>query len=116
MYSFGAGWFYKNIRSTIYVVDTCTLKATKIQLTHGLDRIEALGPNAIVIGADDQGTLHFSGMLPSAPRRVRLLPKLTWGENQIPVAFPDGPLRMTSLRFSGQSMGKNLKEVACAVF
>jgi hypothetical protein len=54
------------------VVDTRTRNVTPIRLTHGVDRIEALGTNAIVIGADGGSTLHFSGIdLSSKPRPHR---------------------------------------------
>jgi hypothetical protein len=62
LYGYGSGWYDKNVRSTIHVLDTRTRDVTAIPLSHGVDRIEALGTNAIVIGADDRGTLHFSGI------------------------------------------------------
>jgi hypothetical protein len=62
LYGYGSGWHEKNVRAAIYIVDTPSRRTTPIQLTHGVDRIEALGTNAIVIGGDERGTLHFSGI------------------------------------------------------
>lgn len=62
LYGNGSGWYDKNVRSTIHVVDTHSRNVTPIQLSHGVDRIEALGTDALVIGGDERGTLHFTGI------------------------------------------------------
>jgi hypothetical protein len=72
LYGYGNGWYDQNVRSTIHVLDVRSRDVTSIPLSHGVDRIEALGTDAIVIGGDDHGTLHFSGIdLASKPTQHR---------------------------------------------
>lgn len=73
LYGAGNGWGDPEVGSApLRVVDIGTRNVTTIPLAHGVDRIEALGANAIVIGADHDEALHFSGIdLTSTPRQHR---------------------------------------------
>jgi hypothetical protein len=45
----------------VFIADTRTGRAHSLPLAHGVDRLEALGKNAVVIGAGGDD-LHFSGV------------------------------------------------------
>lgn len=73
LYGVGDSWNDSDVvTTTLHVVDTRTRNITPVPLDHGVDRIEALGANAIVVGADGRGSLHFSGIdLAAKPRTHR---------------------------------------------
>jgi hypothetical protein len=71
LYGTGSGWNEPgdNRRSSLYAVRWAGGEAVPIPLGHGVDRIEALGSDAIVVGADAQD-LHFTSvrLADGAPR------------------------------------------------
>jgi len=63
LYGTGSGWGApqnKN-KSNLYAVRYADGELNELALTHGVDRIEALGSNAIVVGTDGQD-LHFTAI------------------------------------------------------
>jgi hypothetical protein len=64
LYGAGAGWnraqrtLYSQVYAVRYADDS---KAHEIPLAHGVDRIEALGANAVVVGSDGRD-LHFTSV------------------------------------------------------
>jgi Beta propeller domain len=62
LYGSGSGWGApeKN-KATLYAVRWANGETTELPLTHGVDRIEALGDNAIVVGTDGSD-LHFTAV------------------------------------------------------
>jgi hypothetical protein len=69
LYGFGNGWGdAATISSTLYVVPWRGGRLTLVPLPHGVDRIEPMGRDAVVVGADTTD-LHFSGIrLDGRPR------------------------------------------------
>ena len=64
LYGTGAGWnrAQRMLNSQVYAVRYAgDAKAQEISLAHGVDRIEALGTNAVVIGSDGRD-LHFTSL------------------------------------------------------
>src|SRR5262249_14990195 len=64
LYGTGAGWnrAQRTLSSQVYAVRYAgEAKAQEIPLAHGVDRIEALGDNAVVIGSDGRD-LHFTSL------------------------------------------------------
>jgi hypothetical protein len=64
LYGAGAGWGrpQRTLHSQVYAVRYAgDAKAHEIPLAHGVDRIEALGTNAVVIGTDGRD-LHFTSV------------------------------------------------------
>ena len=65
LYGTGTGWFEdteKNKGSAdLYVVEWATRKSHNLKLPHGVDRIEQLGNDAVVVG-DDETDLHFTSI------------------------------------------------------
>jgi hypothetical protein len=63
LYGCGSGWGYpeKSGRSKVYAVRWAGGEPQELELAHGVDRIEPLGANAIVVGTDGTN-LHFSGI------------------------------------------------------
>jgi hypothetical protein len=64
LYGAGAGWnrAQRTLNSQVYAVRFADgSKAHEIPLAHGVDRIEALGANAVVIGSDGRD-LHFTSV------------------------------------------------------
>jgi hypothetical protein len=64
LYGTGAGWnrAQRMLSSQVYAVRYAgDAKAQEIPLAHGVDRIEALGANAVVIGSDGRD-LHFTSL------------------------------------------------------
>jgi hypothetical protein len=59
--------------SRLFAVQTSTARVTEIDLPHHVDRIEAMGEDAVVIGGDDEEEgLHFSGIrLSGKPARMQ---------------------------------------------
>ena len=63
LYGTGSGWGAPENRnqSSLYAVRYADGDMDEVSLTHGVDRIEALGPDAIVVGTDGND-LHFSSI------------------------------------------------------
>lgn len=63
LYATGSGWNRRNslVRGDLQVVDLRRGTAQALALPHGVDRIEALGADAVAIGTDGQD-LHFSSV------------------------------------------------------
>lgn len=62
LYGLGNGWGPQRTRtSTLFAVRWAGGDATELALPHGVDRIEAMGANAVVIGADGRD-LKFTGI------------------------------------------------------
>ncbi|MET0649404.1 MAG: beta-propeller domain-containing protein [Pyrinomonadaceae bacterium] len=70
LYGTGSGWGPPGAenRSTLYAAPWAGGEVVSVQLEHGVDRIEALGPDAVVVGADEKD-LHFTSVrLGGGPR------------------------------------------------
>jgi hypothetical protein len=70
LYGTGSGWGapQNNKQSNLYAVRFTDGDTTELQVNHGVDRIEALGSDAIVVGTDGND-LHFSAIrLGDAPQ------------------------------------------------
>jgi hypothetical protein len=62
LYGTGSGWGApQNNKANLYAVRWTDGETTDLALTHGVDRIEALGSNAIVVGTDGKD-LHFTAV------------------------------------------------------
>jgi hypothetical protein len=62
LYGTGSGWGApKNNKANLYAVRWADGDTSELSLTHGVDRIEALGSNAIVVGTDGKD-LHFTAV------------------------------------------------------
>ncbi|HKR02537.1 MAG TPA: beta-propeller domain-containing protein [Pyrinomonadaceae bacterium] len=63
LYGTGSGWGRpENIKgANLYAVRWAGGNTSKLKLVHGVDRIEALGSDAIVVGTDGED-LHFTGV------------------------------------------------------
>ena len=96
LYSTGNGWGSPaQSTSELYVLPWSGGRVARLELSHGVDRIEAMGPDAVVVGTDGQD-LHFSGI--RLDRRPQLaqrftLPGASQGELRSHGFFyrPDGP-------------------------
>lgn len=96
LYGTGGGWGMPNdsARGTLHAVPFAGGEARTVSLAHGVDRIEAMGSDAVVVGAAS-GDLHFSGIaLGGRPRVVQryVLPGASQGETRSHGFFykPDG--------------------------
>jgi hypothetical protein len=69
LYGTGNGWWDpESGASTLYAVRWTDGRVARVALPHGVDRIEAMGPDAVVVGADT-ADLHFTGIrLDGTPR------------------------------------------------
>jgi hypothetical protein len=68
LYGTGSGWVdAKQDRATLFVVPWRGGTLTRLALQHGVDRIEVLGTDAVVVGADARD-LHFTGIRLAADR------------------------------------------------
>jgi len=70
LYGTGSGWGapQNNKQSSLYAVHFSDGETTELQVNHGVDRIEALGSDAIVVGTDGND-LHFTAIrLGDAPK------------------------------------------------
>jgi hypothetical protein len=70
LYGTGSGWGApeNNKQSNLYAVRFSDGDTTELQVNHGVDRIEALGADAVVVGTDG-ADLHFSAIrLGDAPK------------------------------------------------
>ncbi|MDX6528517.1 MAG: hypothetical protein QOH41_807 [Blastocatellia bacterium] len=62
LYGTGSGWGTpQNNKASMYAVNWNDGDTTELSLTHGVDRIEALGSDAIVVGTDGKD-LHFTAV------------------------------------------------------
>jgi hypothetical protein len=64
LYGAGAGWHraQPTLHSKLYAVRyAADARASEVVLAHGVDRIEALGANAVVVGTDGRN-LHFTSL------------------------------------------------------
>jgi hypothetical protein len=63
LYGTGSGWGPPEDvdSSTLYAVRWAEGKVSQLKLAHGVDRIEAMGSDAIVVGTDGED-LHFTGV------------------------------------------------------
>jgi hypothetical protein len=62
LYGAGNGWGPpRTTSSDLYVVGLGRRDVTRLELPHGIDRIETMGSNAVVVGAHG-ADLHFSGI------------------------------------------------------
>ncbi|HYM76391.1 MAG TPA: beta-propeller domain-containing protein [Candidatus Dormibacteraeota bacterium] len=72
LYGTGSGWGYpqKREKSTLYAVRWASGDLDAVPLAHGIDRIEQMGPDAVVVGTDG-ADLHFSSIsLAGSPAEV----------------------------------------------
>ena len=86
LYGTGSGWGPPEQRAaaTLYAVPWVEGGATALVLPHGVDRIEAMGPDAVVVGTDGQN-LHFSA--------VRLGARPELGQRYVSANASQGELR-----------------------
>ena len=63
LYGTGSGWWYpqKTEKTDLYAVRWASGDAHRVTLTHGIDRIEQMGDDAVVVGTDG-ADLHFSAI------------------------------------------------------
>ncbi|MDX6576024.1 MAG: hypothetical protein QOE96_1977, partial [Blastocatellia bacterium] len=62
LYGTGSGWGApQNNKASLYAVNWTNGDTTDLSLSHGVDRIEALGADAIVVGTDGKD-LHFTAV------------------------------------------------------
>ena len=63
LYGTGSGWGppKKDNESNLYAVRWAGGETSKLQLAHGVDRIEAMGRDAVIVGTDGRD-LHFTGV------------------------------------------------------
>jgi hypothetical protein len=63
LYGTGSGWGPpENVnRASLYAVRWAGGQASELKLAHGVDRIEQMGPDAVVVGTDG-ADLHFTGV------------------------------------------------------
>ncbi|HEU4836927.1 MAG TPA: beta-propeller domain-containing protein [Pyrinomonadaceae bacterium] len=63
IYGTGSGWGYpKNVaQPNLFIVDWTGGKSYQLPLPHGVDRIEAMGSDAVIVGTDGTN-LHFSSV------------------------------------------------------
>ena len=72
LYGTGTGWGHPGDRpGTLYAVGWRDGRVAEVALEHGVDRIEVMGPDAVVVGAAG-GDLHFTGIrLGAVPRAAQ---------------------------------------------
>jgi hypothetical protein len=63
LYGTGSGWGYPQTakHTSLYALRWAGGAVRKLSLTHGVDRIEEMGPDAVVVGTDGKD-LHFSAV------------------------------------------------------
>ncbi|MGH7628040.1 MAG: beta-propeller domain-containing protein, partial [Gemmatimonadales bacterium] len=62
LYGVGNGWWRPTTHAaSLFIVPWKGGDVSELGLPHGVDRIEVMGPDAVVVGAGD-GQLHFSGV------------------------------------------------------
>ncbi len=86
LYGTGSGWGppEKRAAATLYAVPWLEGSPSALGLPHGVDRIEAMGPDAVVVGTDGQN-LHFSA--------VRLGRRPELGQRYVSAGASQGELR-----------------------
>jgi hypothetical protein len=86
LYGTGSGWGPPEQRaaSTLYAVPWAQGPVAELALPHGVDRIEVMGPDAVVVGSDGQN-LHFSAI------RLGRRPEL--GQRYVSAGASQGELR-----------------------
>jgi hypothetical protein len=86
LYGTGSGWGPPEQRtaSTLYAVPWAEGPVAQLPLPHGVDRIEVMGPDAVVVGSDGQN-LHFSA--------IRLGPRPELGQRYVSAGASQGELR-----------------------
>ena len=96
IYGTGSGWGYPNnvAESTLFIVDWTGGNSHQLLLPHGVDRIEQMGSDAVIVGTDGKD-LHFSSVrLNQSPEIVSRYtrPKAAQGELRSHGFFykPDG--------------------------
>jgi hypothetical protein len=72
LYGVGSGWGYAgSTPGTLYAVPWSGGGVTELPLPHGVDRVEVMGPGAVVVGTDATD-LHFTGIrLDGTPHAVQ---------------------------------------------
>ena len=64
LYGTGVGWWTKDVPDEVkrlYVVDWKRGNWDRVELPHSVDRLERMGPDAVVVGTDGKD-LHFTGI------------------------------------------------------
>jgi hypothetical protein len=125
LYGAGAGWRrpQRTLHSQVYAVRYAgDAKAHEIPLAHGVDRIEALGANAVVIGTDGRD-LHFTSVrlaqTPAAQDRY-IRPDAAQGETRSHGFFykpqtENAGLVGLPIIGGGRSAGRQLRHESAAV-
>lgn len=64
IYGTGSGWGYpeKKGQSGLFIVNWRSGNSHQLTLAHGVDRIEQLGSDAVIVGTDNGKDLHFSSV------------------------------------------------------
>jgi Beta propeller domain len=71
LYGVGDSWgISRGERSALTVVNVETGAISKLELSHGADRIEAMGGRALVVGTDKRENLHFTAIALSDNPRI----------------------------------------------
>ena len=72
LYGTGSGWGYAEQKHSgnLYAVRWATGDINRLELEHGVDRIEAIGKDAVIVGTDGKD-LHFSPVRLGANPRLR---------------------------------------------
>ena len=124
LYGAGAGWRrpQTTAQSQLYAVRYAGTDTYEVSLPHGVDRIEALGGNAVAVGSDGKD-LHFTSLrlarLPVAVDRYTR-PNAAQGETRSHGFFykPEGELDgMLGLPIigGGESAGRQLRKESAAL-
>ena len=124
LYGAGAGWRrpQTTAQSQLYAVRYAGTDTYEVSLPHGVDRIEALGANAVAVGSDGKD-LHFTSLrlarLPVAVDRYTR-PNAAQGETRSHGFFykPEGELDgMLGLPIigGGESAGRQLRKESAAL-
>jgi hypothetical protein len=84
LYGGGSGWGGpdRSGRWTLYAVPVAGGRVAEITLPHGVDRIEGMGPDAVVVGTEGDD-LHFTGIALGGQPRIRqryVSPEASQGE------------------------------------
>jgi hypothetical protein len=96
LYGVGSGWGSPRDRAdaVLHVIDWRSGRVSRLALPHGMDRIEAMGSGAVIVGADT-ADLHFTAVRLSATPALAgryTLPGASQGETRSHGFFyrPDG--------------------------
>ncbi|HEU0300902.1 MAG TPA: beta-propeller domain-containing protein [Longimicrobium sp.] len=100
LYGTGSGWGYaQNGGATLYAVPWLEGSATELPLPHGVDRIEVMGDDAVVVGTDGQN-LHFSA--------VRLGRRPALAQRYISAGASQGELRSHGFFYKPDGRGSGI--------